>query len=166
MTGRAEAEMKAAKSLAEAQKIAALAQAEAEKVAALAASERYRVDAEGHRALNESENALSEDARQARIREKLLERLEGIVRESVRPMEKIEGIKILHVDGMNGHDGNRKNVIRRGDRFRPSLPVQAPMIDNLMKEIGIEGGSMGRMTDVLRDAKDMASLVDKAEGKG
>ena len=33
------------------------------------------------------------------------------------------------------------------------------MIDNLMKEIGIEGGSMGRMTDVLRDAKDMSNLV-------
>jgi hypothetical protein len=39
------------------------------------------------------------------------------------------------------------------------------MIDNLMKEIGIEGGSMGRMTDVLRDAKDMANLVGRAEGK-
>jgi hypothetical protein len=28
-----------------------------------------------------------------------------------------------------------------------------------MKEIGIEGGSLGRMTDVLRDAKDIASLT-------
>ena len=37
--------------------------------------------------------------------------------------------------------------------------VQAPMIDNLMKEIGIEGGSLGRMTDVLRDAKDISSLT-------
>ena len=37
--------------------------------------------------------------------------------------------------------------------------VQAPMIDSLMKEIGIDGGSIGRMTDVLRDAKDIASLT-------
>lgn len=165
VTARAEAEMNAARSLAEAQKITALARAEAEKVAALAASERYRVDAEGQRALNESENTLSEHARQARLREKLLERLEGIVRESVRPMEKIEGIKILHVDGIGGQEGGRKNVtdevIDSALRYR----VQAPMIDNLMKEIGIEGGSLGRMTDVLRDAKDMASLVDKAEGR-
>ncbi len=166
LTAKADAEMKAAKSLAEAKKIAALAQAEAEKVAAFAASERYRVDAEGQRALNESENALSQDARVARTRDKLLERLEGIVRESVRPMEKIEGIKILHVDGMNGGgDGQRKNVtdevIDSALRYR----VQAPMIDSLMKEIGIEGGSIGRMTDVLRDAKDMASLVQRSEGK-
>ena len=37
--------------------------------------------------------------------------------------------------------------------------VQAPMIDNLMREIGIEGGSLGRMTEVLRDAKDIAALT-------
>ena len=50
--------------------------------------------------------------------------------------------------------GNRNvtdEVIDSALRYR----VQAPMIDNLMKEIGIEGGSLGRMTDVLRDAKDM-----------
>lgn len=35
------------------------------------------------------------------------------------------------------------------------------MIDSLMKEIGIEGGSLGRMTEVLRDAKDIDSLVSK-----
>lgn len=166
MTAKADAEMKAAKSLAEAQKITAVANAEAEKISALAAAERYQVDAIGRRALNESENALSEPARQARIREKLLDKIEGIVRESVKPMEKIEGIKILHVDGMHGSsEGGRKNVtdevIDSALRYR----VQAPMIDNLMKEIGIEGSSMGRMTDVLRDAKDMSSLVQKAEGK-
>ncbi|KJS14735.1 MAG: hypothetical protein VR78_09725 [Hoeflea sp. BRH_c9] len=165
MTAKADAEMMAAKSLAEAQKITAVANAEAEKISALAAAERYQVDAAGRRALNESENALSEPARQARIREKLLDKIEGIVRESVKPMEKIEGIKILHVDGMHGGEGGRKNVtdevIDSALRYR----VQAPMIDNLMKEIGIEGSSMGRMTDVLRDAKDMTSLVQKAGGK-
>jgi hypothetical protein len=66
---------------------------------------------------------------------------------------------------MHGGEGGRKNVtdevIDSALRYR----VQAPMIDSLMKEIGIEGSSMGRMTDVLRDAKDMTSLVQKAEGK-
>ena len=41
------------------------------------------------------------------------------------------------------------------------------MIDKLMKEIGIEGGSLGRMTDVLRDAKDISALTrDKKGGEG
>ena len=33
------------------------------------------------------------------------------------------------------------------------------MIDSLMKDIGIEGSSLGRMSDVIRDAKDMASIA-------
>ncbi|MDQ0390962.1 flotillin family protein [Labrys monachus] len=161
----ADAEMKAARSRAEAQKIQATALAESEKIQALAAAARYEVDAAGHRQLNEAENLLSQDARSGRLRLKLLDRIEGIVRESVRPMEKIDGIKILHVDGMNGNGpGSRRNVtdevIDSALRYR----VQAPMIDNLMKEIGIEGGSLGKMTDVLRDAKDIANLT--REGKG
>ncbi len=165
VTAAAEAEMKAAKSLAEAQKIAATASADAEKIAALAAAQRYEVDAAGNRLLNEAENLLSDEARAGRLRGKLLERLEGIVRESVKPMEKIEGIKILHVDGVNGGSGGNRNVtdevIDSALRYR----VQAPMIDNLMKEIGIEGGSLGRMTDVLRDAKDISSLTRDKKGK-
>jgi hypothetical protein len=80
------------------------------------------------------------------------------VRESVRPLEKIEGIKILHVDGASGGSSRRNvtdEVIDSALRYR----VQAPMIDNLMREIGIEGGSLGRMTEVLRDAKDIAALT-------
>ena len=108
---------------------------------------------------------LSEAARAGRLREKLLERIEGIVRESVKPLEKIEGIKILHVDGINGGSSGRNvtdEVIDSALRYR----VQAPMIDNLMKEMGIEGGSLGRMTDVLRDAKDISALTrDGKAGK-
>jgi uncharacterized membrane protein YqiK len=152
-------EMIAARREAERQKIAAEAAAEAEKIRAMAAAERYEVDAAGARQINEADNMLSQDARTGRLREKLLERIEGIVRESVRPLEKIEGIKILHVDGVNGGGGSNRNVtdevIDSALRYR----VQAPMIDSLMKEIGIEGGSLGRMTDVLRDAKDISSLT-------
>ncbi len=165
ITARAEAEMRAARSFAEAQKIAAEAAAEAEKISALAAAERYQVDASGARQLNEAENLLSEAARAGRLREKLLERIEGIVRESVRPLEKIEGIKILHVDGVNGGSPGRNvtdEVIDSALRYR----VQAPMIDSLMKEIGIEGGSLGRMTDVLRDAKDISALTRDSKKGG
>jgi len=75
-------------------------------------------------------------------------------------MEKIEAIKILHIDGANGAIGHRNvtdEVIDSALRYR----VQAPMIDSLMKEIGIEGGGLGRMTEVLRDAKDIAALAQK-----
>ncbi len=149
--------------MAEADLIAAKAQAEMEAVKTDLAATRYGVDAEGARQINEAENVLSDDARAGRLRGKLLDHLEGIVRESVKPMEKIDAIKILHVEGMGGTTGGTRNVtdevIDSALRYR----VQAPMIDSLMKEIGIEGGSLGRMTDVLRDAKDIASLT---KGKG
>jgi uncharacterized membrane protein YqiK len=159
LTGKADAEKEAAAGFAEAQAIAARAEAAAAVVRAEAAALRMKIDAEGQRQANEADNLLSDAARAGRLRIALLEKLEGIVRESVRPMEKIDGINILHVDGLAGGEGSRRNVtdevIDSALRYR----VQAPMIDSLMKEAGIEGGSIGRMTDVLRDAKDIDQLV-------
>ncbi|HWX58802.1 flotillin family protein [Bradyrhizobium sp.] len=167
LTTKADAEKKAATDFGEAQRIAAQAEADAEKIKAAAAATRYEVEAQGAQKINEAENLLSEAARQSRLRGKLLDKIEGIVRESVKPMEKIEGIKILHVDGVNGAgSGAGRNVtdevIDSALRYR----VQAPLIDSLMKEIGIEGGGLGRMTDVLRDAKDIQNLVSKKSSRG
>jgi uncharacterized membrane protein YqiK len=165
LTSKADAEKAAATSFADAVKIAAQGDAEAEKIKALSAAARYEVDAKGRKQLNDAENLLSDASRTSRFREKLLERIEGIVRESVRPMEKIEAIKILHIDGAAGGGGGNRNVtdevIDSALRYR----VQAPMIDSLMKEIGIEGGSLGRMTEVLRDAKDIENLTSSRAKK-
>jgi len=159
LTRKAKAEKEAAASLAEAARISASGDAEVEKLKAEAAAARYEVEARGAMQINEAENALSDPARLSRFRGKLLEKIEGIVRESVRPMEKIEAIKILHIDGANGAGGGQRNVadevIDSALRYR----VQAPLIESLMKEIGIEGGGLGRMTEVLRDAKDIVSLT-------
>jgi uncharacterized membrane protein YqiK len=161
LTAKADAEMTAATSFAEAQRIAAQADADAQLIRTEAAAQRYKVDAEGQRRANEAENVLTESARASRVRHALLDRIEGIVRESVRPMEKIDNIKIVHVEGLGGSggDGVRKNVtdevIDSALRYR----VQGPMIDSLMKEIGIDGGSIGRMSDVVRDAKDLDAIA-------
>ena len=63
---------------------------------------RAEIEAEGMRLMNEAQNMLSPEARMSALRMQLLEQAEGIIRESVRPMEQIEGIKILHVDGLGG----------------------------------------------------------------
>lgn len=166
LTAKAGAEKAAAAAFAEAQRIAAQAEAQAAVIRAEAAAKTYAVDAEGQRQANEAENLLTNEARASRTRMRLLDKIEGIVRESVRPMEKIDAIKILHVDGLGGGEGSRKNVtdevIDSALRYR----VQAPMIDSLMKEVGIEGGSVGRMTDVLRDAKDLDTIVRNRKKKG
>lgn len=167
LTAKAVAEKDAADGFAEAQRIAARGEADAVLIRAEAAARHLEVEAAGARQANEADNLLSDAARAGRIRQALLDKIEGIVRESVKPMEKIDAIKILHVEGLGGGDGAAKNVtdevIDSALRYR----VQAPMIDSLMKEVGIEGGSIGRMTDVLRDAKDIDSLTrnrEKANG--
>ena len=144
--------------------------ADTAKIAAEADRVTAAVAAEAERLRNEADNLLTEDARAGRLRVRLLDRLEGIIRESVRPMENIEGIKILHVDGLAGGGaasgpGSGRSptdeVVESVLRYR----VQSPLIDEMMKEIGIENANVARLGDVFRSARDAASLAKDAEEK-
>jgi uncharacterized membrane protein YqiK len=135
--------------------------AEETRIAAEAERVRAAVEAEAQRLLNEAENVLTEPARYSLFRRKLLDRIEGIVRESVKPMEKIEGIRILQVDGLNGGHPNGNGgrsatdeVIDSALRYR----VQAPLIDSILSDIGVEGGSLAKMPGLIREARDMQGI--------
>ena len=98
-------------------------EAEEKRIAAEAERIRAAVEAEAQTLLNEAENVLTDQARYSLFRRRLLDKIEGIVRESVKPMEKIEGIRILHVDGLaGGGGGGEPQRHRRGDRFGAALP--------------------------------------------
>lgn len=125
------------------------AEADAERIRLAAARIRHEVEAEGLRMMNESSNILTPDARASALRMKLLEKVEGIIRESVKPMEKIDSIRIMHVDGLagghgGGHDagGNLSDsVVNSALRFR----AQAPIVDQLLREIGLDSADINRM---------------------
>jgi uncharacterized membrane protein YqiK len=129
------------------------ADADADKIKSMAMRVRAEIEAEAMRMMNEAHNMLSPDARMAALRMRLVEKAEAIIRESVKPMERIEGIKILHVDGlggssgggggegMNGGGGFADGVVNSALRFR----AQAPLVDQLLREIGIEGGDIQRL---------------------
>src|SRR6185369_2392333 len=145
--------------------------AEETKIAADAERVRAAVEAEAQRLLNEAENVLTDQARYSLFRRKLLDRIEGIVRESVKPMEKIEGIRILSVDGLNngggggGGNGGRSatdEVIDSALRYR----MQAPLIDSLLADIGVEGGSLAKMPGLIREARDMQGIKETEARKG
>jgi len=150
----AEADKAAAGDRAEASRIAAESEAEAEKIRALAAKLRYEIEAEGKRLANEAANVLTPESRTSEMRMRLIEKLDSIIRESVKPMERIEGIRILHVDGLGGGQGGgggegggslADNVVNSALRYR----AQAPLIDELLREIGIQGGEVGKLANVL-----------------
>ncbi len=154
----AEAEKLAAADRAEASRMAAESDAEAEKIRALAAKLRYEIEAEGKRLANEAANVLTPESRGSEMRLRLIEKLDAIIRESVKPMERIEGIKILHVEGLGGQasggagDGAgghslADNVVNSALRYR----AQAPLVDQLLREIGIEGGDVGKLAGALAD---------------
>lgn len=135
--------------------------AEADRVAAA-------IEIEAQRLRYEAENILSDDARAGLLRAKLIERLEGIIRESAKPMEQIDGIKILHVNGIGniGNEGKSSptdEVIDSILRYR----AQAPLIDEMMKEVGIQDPNVAKsMGDIFRAAKDAKSLIQPASDDG
>jgi uncharacterized membrane protein YqiK len=155
----AEVEKAVAADRAEALRLQADGDAEADKIRALAARLRYEVEAEGTRMMNEAQNTLSPESRVSAMRLRLIDKLEAIIRESVKPIEKIDGIKILQVDGLGGGGSGggsgegrgsvADSVVNSALRYR----AQAPLIDSLLREIGLTGGDINRIGDVLGDAR-------------
>lgn len=147
VTVAADAEKKASDDRAEAKRVSATGEADAVRIRALADEERYRVEAEGKRSINEARNALSPEQIRLEIKLELLRQLPLIIQQAVKPMERIEGIKIIDVRGMNagggggttdtGGSGGERNlassVVDHALRYR----AQRPLVDALLKEVGI-----------------------------
>jgi len=153
LTSAAQAEKSASADRGAAIRAQAEADADADKIKSMAMRVRAEIEAEALRMMNEAHNMLTPEARMSALRMRLVEKAEAIIRESVRPMERIEGIKILHVDGLGGSSGHGSDMSNGGGgnfsdglvnsalRFR----AQAPLVDQLLREIGLEGGDIQRL---------------------
>ena len=150
LTAAASAEKAASADRGAAIRAHAEADADAERIRAMAQRVRAEIEAEATRMMNEAQNVLSPEARASALRLKLVDKAEAIIRESVKPMERIEGIKILHVEGLAGggggggdagHGGFADGVVNSALRFR----AQAPIVDQLLREIGLETGDLQRL---------------------
>jgi len=157
----AEAIRIAAEADAEKERLKAKGEADAKILLAQAMEKQYQVDAEGTRAVNEANNILSSEQVEMQIRLALLKYLPEIIRESVKPMENIDDIKILQVTGLGGIAGNSAQGEGYTDQGQISLSdqvvnsalryrTQAPLIDSLMNELGIQGGDINGLTQSLK----------------
>lgn len=134
-------------------RIEAAGQAEAGKLRAEGQKALYEVEAEGKRAVNEASNVLSADQIAMQVRVKLIESLPEIIAQSVKPIENIDGIKIIQVDGLRGNGGGEEAGPSGAPNGNGSLAdqmvnsalnyrAQAPLLDAMLKDIGLSGGDI------------------------
>ena len=153
---RAERESIRTVKMAEANKEASERRAEAEIAEARAAEFRYGVDAEGNRKLNEAENSRNDENRRSALLEGVVNRLPEIIREQVKPIENIDSIKILQVDGLPGLNSPTEGGGTGEPSSRPDGSVsdqvvssamkyrtQVAFVDGLMEEIGLPLKNLG-----------------------
>jgi len=163
----AEAEKQAAADRAEAMRLAAEGEAEAAKLRADADRVRFEVEAAGQRAVNEAANILSSDQVSLQTKMALLKVLPDLVREAAKPMEAIDSIRIVQVDGLTGHGGGGADGVAGGDQNLANAAVsaalryraQAPVIDGLMKELGLDGSSLDALVKGAAAPAPMAAVA-------
>jgi uncharacterized membrane protein YqiK len=145
-------------------RIEADAFAVAEETRSKAYQIRHQVESEGVRLMAEANNIASPEARTSALRLRLVDKLDTIIRESVKPMEKIEGIKVIHLDGLmtpagggspDGEGGLTDRLVSSALRYR----VQAPLLDHLLGEIGIDAGDPSKLAHLLAELQ-----KDRPEG--
>lgn len=157
---------------AEAGRIRALAQAEAEaeRLRSEADEIRNKIEAEALRARHEADGLMTPELIDMKIRLAIIEHLQGIIAESVKPLDNIEGIKIVQFDGLGfgPSGGNGQSAVGASDngglsdqlvssalRYR----AHAPLLDQLLKEIGVDGSDPKELSEALR------TMVGKTEEK-
>jgi len=100
----------------------------------------------------------SDAARRSAIYENLVKNLPNIIRETVKPMENIESIKILQVDGVPGINspsesgggggvasggGDGGNMTDRVVNSAMKYRTQVAFVDGLMRDLGLPIESIG-----------------------
>jgi uncharacterized membrane protein YqiK len=146
---------------AEAEKDAASNQAAAIKIKADADRVAFEVEATGKRLVNEAINVLSSDQIGLQIKLALIQTLPAIIEKSVEPMKQIDGIKIVQVDGLTrpaGLNGAGPGVPVGGGSLAEqavaaalAYRAQSPIIDSLLKELGMSGGSLIGLSQAVGD---------------
>ncbi len=173
MRQKREQELTAARTESETADQRARARAEAEVSDARAAAERARMlaEAEGRSALIAAENGLDPAVIAMRLEERRLDRLPEIMTQMMKPVEKIDSIRINHLGGFgNGHGGNGNGGGSDG-AFGTAMEqilgmaVRLPAMKQMGADIGIDfdANLAGRTADYagrIRGKTDMPSEPD------
>ncbi|MFB2802044.1 flotillin family protein [Shewanella seohaensis] len=157
VTVQAEAEKRAAEDRSSAILIEARASADAKKLQAEADEKVYAVEAAGKQALYEAENVLRDEQIALQKSLAILKALPEIVAQAVKPLEKIEGIKILQGYGVgnqlaSGADGavaHQGGIAEQVTSAALNYRANAPVVDAMLRELGLVQSESGTLNDLL-----------------
>lgn len=155
VTVQAQADKQAAEDKAAAVLIEAKASADAKKLEAEADAKVYAVEAEGKQALYEAENSLRDEQIELQKSLAILKALPDVIAQSVKPLENIEGIKILQGYGATGAPASDAGHVT-GTSLSEQITgaalnyrAQAPMVDAMVRELGLVNAEKGSLGDLL-----------------
>ena len=166
ITVQADAEKCAAEDKATAVLTEAKASADAKKLKAEADEKIYAVDAAGKKALYEAENTLRDEQIELQKSLAILKTLPEMIANSVKPLENIDGIKILQGYGnSNSASGTNESATNGGlaeqiTSAALNYRANAPMIDSMLQELGLVDKESGTLNDLITGKH---SLIDDAK---
>jgi uncharacterized membrane protein YqiK len=129
--------------------------------------------ADALRQRNDAENSIGEKAATLRLRLAMVAEVRGVIEAAVRPMEKIDSIRIVDLDGFapggngggaagaNGGGSNGTTTERIVDAALTHR-LNAPIIDQILSEVGIVGGLAGLATG-RSNALDVTATLTQPE---
>ncbi len=178
ITVEAQAKKAAAEDSAEAILTEAKASADAKKLRAEADEKVFAVEAAGKQAMYEAENSLKIEQIELQKSLAILQVLPQIVEHAVKPLENIEGIKILQGYGASGMVTESGTEQRQGGIAEQvtsaalNYRANAPVVDAMLRELGLVDAENGSLNDLLNgnntlttDAREIiqsANVVPKA----
>lgn len=157
VTVQAEAEKRAAEDRSSAILIEARASADAKKLQAEADEKVYAVEAAGKQALYEAENVLRDEQIALQKSLAILKALPEIVAQAVKPLENIEGIKILQgygtgnqlASGADGAVAHQGGIAEQVTSAALNYRANAPVVDAMLRELGLVQSESGTLNDLL-----------------
>jgi uncharacterized membrane protein YqiK len=158
---------------AQAEREAAENRAMALRVEADAKREAALAEAEGIAAINEAKNRLGAAQIDLAVRMQLIQSLPQIIEQSVKPLERIESIRLFQVNGMPAGGSSTSAATGQAGAGAGTLPEQVvnsalqyqvakPIVDAVMKDAGLSNPSLTGISQTLADMVSIHSTTSAA----
>ena len=158
---------------AQAEREAAENRAMALRVEADARREAALAEAEGIAAINEAKNRLGAAQIDLAVRMQLIQSLPQIIEQSVKPLERIESIRLFQVNGMPAGGSSTSAATGQVGAGAGTLPEQVvnsalqyqvakPIVDAIMKDAGLSNPSLTGISQTLADMVSIHSTTSAA----